>query len=88
MKFYQGCQTASSTTAQTDNRPDDANPIYVTYMTTHSICANIGKNYIYNLSSRWNYNWICLSKRQVCKEEDYKFYELGFAQRSFGTLIK
>ena len=54
MKFYQGCQTASSTTAQTDNRPDDANPI--TFMTTHSICANIGKNYIYNLSSRWNYN--------------------------------
>lgn len=49
MKFYQGCQTASSTTAQTDDRPHDASTIYVTFMTTHSICANMGKNYIYKM---------------------------------------
>ena len=49
MKFYQGCQTASSTTAQTDDRPHDASTIYVTFMTTHSICANMGKNYVYKM---------------------------------------
>ena len=49
MKFYQGCQTASSTTAQTDDRPHDASTIYVTFMTMHSICANMGKNYIYKM---------------------------------------
>ena len=48
MKFYQGYQTASSTTAQTDDRPHDASTIYVTSITTNFMCANMGKKYICN----------------------------------------